>query len=144
MLKKFQKISKSATPKKEDFETFREKMLMLALNDAPEPAPKISPMTSSSEIESVKTIKLYYTNPVKNSDKVYTLAIVKESKYTDAYYVNFSYGKRNKHMTEGTKTKIAVSYKEALNIFNTFITEKQQEGYTTNVNGSPHSGVIRP
>jgi predicted DNA-binding WGR domain protein len=75
---------------------------------------------------------------------VYTLDIVREPKYKDAFYVHFSYGKRNKTMKAGTKTKIAVTFAEALNIFNTFITEKENEGYTTNMNGKPYAGVVRP
>jgi predicted DNA-binding WGR domain protein len=127
-----------------DFESFREKMLMLSLQDAPEPAPETPAYCGPPKAEIMKSIKLYYTDKSINSDKVYTLDIVKEPKYKDAYYVNFSYGKRNKTLRDGTKTKIAVTYKEADNIFRSVITEKETEGYTTNITGRPYAGVVRP
>jgi predicted DNA-binding WGR domain protein len=135
-------MKKAAAQPEEDFELFRERMLMLALREAPEPAPVAPSPTAPAEV--AKSIVLYYTDKSINSDKVYTLDIVKDPKFKDAYHVNFSYGKRGKTLKEGTKTKIAVTYKEAVNIFNSVISEKENEGYTTNVSGRPYAGVVRP
>ena len=127
--------AKAAQPK-EDFETFRERVLLMARRDAPEPA---STSTTARTEPATKSITLYYTNPSVNSDKVYTLEIVKDAKFKDAYFVNFSYGKRGKTLKSGTKTKIGVSYSEALNIYDYFLKEKKDEGYTENVSGKPYT-----
>jgi predicted DNA-binding WGR domain protein len=124
------------SPPKEDFESFRARMLMLAERDAPEP---VEEPPSSTAVDTIKSIKLYYTNISENSDKVYTLDIVKEPKFKDAYYVNFSFGRRGKNLKPGTKTKIAVSLLEAQRIFASIVAEKKAEGYTENVSGKPFS-----
>ena len=126
---------KSKAAPTEDFETFRERVLLLARQDAPEP----SKQQSAVNLHPAKSVKLYYTDKSVHSDKVYTLAIVKEPKYAGAYYVNFTYGKRNGTLKDGTKTKIAVKYEEAVRIYNYFLKEKKDEGYTENVSGIPFS-----
>jgi hypothetical protein len=123
-----------------DFEDFRQRMLMMAGQDAPEVVIQTSSTLPTAEIS--KSITLYYTNPEERSDKVYTLDIVREPKFKDTWYVDFSYGKRNKTLKPGRKTKIAVSYIEACRIFESYVAEKSTEGYTTNVHGRPHSGVV--
>jgi hypothetical protein len=128
-------MKKAAAQPEEDFELFRERMLMLALRDAPEK----TAVAPAAEPEVASSIKLYYTNPSVNSDKVYHISIVKEPKFKDTWYVNFSYGKRGKTLKDGTKTKIAVNYIEACRIFDSVVKEKRDEGYTTNVNGKPYS-----
>lgn len=130
-------MKKAAAQPEEDFELFRERMLMLALREAPEPAPVTPSPTAPAEV--AKSIVLYYTDKSINSDKVYTLDIEKEPKYKDAYYVNFGYGKRGKTLKTGRKTKIAVSLLEAQRIYATFYNEKKAEGYTENVSGVPFS-----
>ena len=134
-------MKKATVP--EDFDTFRDRMLLLALKEPPEPAaPDLNNPGALPEI--AKSIRLYYTNESENSDKVYTLDIVKEPKWKDTWYVDFSFGKRGKTLRPGRKTKIAVSLIEALNIFRAVVEEKRGEGYTTNVNGKPFSGVKMP
>jgi hypothetical protein len=126
-----------------DYELFRQKMLMLSGQDAPEPAEQ--PATDITDIEDtplvskIRTIKLYYTQSSEHSDKVYFMNIAKDVRYKDVYFVNFQYGKRSKTLRDGTKTKIGVSFAEATRIFDAVVTEKKNEGYTENVNGIPFS-----
>jgi hypothetical protein len=119
-----------------DFEAFRLRMLLLSEQDAPEPE-----QNASVDVEIVKSIKLYYTQLPKN-DKVYFMEIVKDPKFKNCYNVNFEFGKRGRSLTPGTKTKIAVSLDEAKRIYDSIVAEKKKEGYTTNINGVPYSGVI--
>ena len=123
------------TPSMGDFESFRQRMLLLAEQDAPEQLE-----TPATTEEVIKSIKLYFTQLPKN-DKVYFMKIVKDPKYKNCYNVNFEFGKRGRGLTPGTKTKIAVSLEEAKRIFMSFVDEKKKEGYTTNVSGVPFSGV---
>lgn len=135
----------------EDYENFRLKMLLVCGQDAPEPVP-VSLIQKTPQ-PAAKSVKLYYTNKLEvksiaglykleNSDKVYFMEIVKEPKYKDTWYVDFKYGKRNSSLRDGRKTKIAVAYQEACRIFDAILTEKKDEGYTTNVDGKPHGGVF--
>ena len=121
----------------EDFESFRERVLLMARQDAPEP----STATTSKPVSSqpTKSVKLYYTNKKVNSDKVYHLELVKDPKYANSFFVNFTYGKRGGTLKSGTKTKVGHTYDEALNIYNYFLKEKKDEGYTENVSGIPFS-----
>lgn len=123
----------------DSFEEFRQRMLLMCGQDAPEPEVKAAAPKAQTDVEIKKSIKLYYTNPSENSDKVYTLDIVREPKFKDTWYVDFSYGKRNKTLRPGRKTKIAVSYVEACRIFDSLVSEKKAEGYTENVSGRPYS-----
>lgn len=129
--------TKPKSAPKEEFEDFRVRMLLLALQEPPEPALSLAALATVSNI--IKSVTLYYTKHSENSDKVYTLDIEKEPKYKDAYYVNFSYGKRGKTLKTGRKTKIAVSLLEAQRIYATFYNEKKAEGYTENISGVPFS-----
>ena len=148
--RRFGKPKKSASkPAKEetDFEDFRLRLLLLSNQEPPEPAPPDETPKHTAMLndlfggrgEVVKSIKLYYTNPSENSDKVYNLFIVKEPKFINTFYVDFSYGRRGKTLKEGRKTKIAVSHTEASRIFDSFVEEKRKEGYTENVSGRPFS-----
>ena len=118
-----------------DFESFRQRMLLLSEQDAPE---KLESPVVTEEV--IRSIKLYFTSLPKN-DKVYFMKIVKDQKFKNCYNVNFEFGKRGRGLTPGTKTKIAVSLEEANRIFMSFVEEKKKEGYTTNVSGIPFSGV---
>ena len=134
---------KKPTPApKEEFEDFRVRMLLLSVQEPPEPAPKLNIPIVPANALIIQEVTLYYTKQSINSDKVYKLSIEKEPKFKDAYYVyyvNFSYGKRGKTLKDGRKTKIAVSLSEARNIYATFYDEKKSEGYTENVSGIPFS-----
>ena len=130
--------SKKPAPK-EEFEDFRARMLLMCVQDPPEPAPKLLIPIVPSDALTIKAVTLYYTKHSENSDKVYKLSIEKEPKYKDAYYVKFAYGKRGKTLKDGLKTKIAVTLMEAQRIYATFYDEKKSEGYTENVSGVPYS-----
>lgn len=117
-----------------DYEAFRTKMILLAAQEPPEPAE-----TPVSSVTSARSIKLYYTNKSEHSDKVYFMSIIKDTRYKDCCFVNFQYGKRDKTLRDGTKTKIGVSSIEANRIFDAVVAEKKAEGYTENVSGVPFS-----
>lgn len=129
------RMAKPFIKPKEDFEDFRVRMIELSGRDAPEPEPEAPKGTA----DIARSIKLYYTELPKH-DKVYTLDIVREPKFKDAWYVDFSFGRRGKTLKPGRKTRIAVTLAEAHNKFNTLVKEKKAEGYTENPSGIPFSG----
>lgn len=120
---------RSSAAKILDFDVFRLRMLQISNQEPPE--------NDASII--LRSVTLYYTQPVENSDKVYKLEIVKEPKFGDAFYVDFWYGKRGKTLRNGRKTKVAVSYVESSRIFDAIVAEQKSQGYTENISGKPFS-----
>ena len=81
----------------------------------------------------VESCTLYFTDPTKNSDKIYEATIERSG---NAYVVNFAYGARGKKMTTGTKTTNGpVPLLTARMLYTDLVIEKKKKGYTTNPTG---------
>jgi bifunctional non-homologous end joining protein LigD len=68
-----------------------------------------------------------------SSDKVYRACIEKSG---DGYNVNFAYGRRGSALNTGSKTSRAVSYAEALDIYEKLVRSKKAKGYQPTGGGS--------
>ncbi len=74
----------------------------------------------------IKSIQLFFQED--NSDKIYEIHLIESG--TDAYVVNFKYGRRGAALKEGTKTVFPVTLSEAEKVFNALESEKRKKGYT--------------
>ena len=84
----------------------------------------------------METITLYFRQGA--SDKVYQAAIEPQS---NAYVVNFAYGRRGASLTAGTKTSQPVPLAQAKEIYNKLVSEKTAKGYTPGSDGTPYQGT---
>lgn len=73
----------------------------------------------------IKKTVLHYQD--KRSDKIYEVMLCQIEE--DKYVVNFSYGRRNSTMKEGSKTIIPVSLEKAEKMFDSLVTSKTKKGY---------------
>ena len=74
------------------YDEFRHRVLLICGKEADPPQAKPKDPGVISEVT------LYFTDPAKNSDKVYYLAVVKDGQQ---FNVKFAYGRRGGKMTEG-------------------------------------------
>lgn len=111
----------------ENYEAFRQRLMTICANVV-DPTENGSPMVKSV----VESCVLYFTDPAKNSDKIYEATIERAG---NAYVVNFAYGARGKKMTTGTKTDNPVALGTARMLYEDLVREKQKKGYTTNPTG---------
>jgi len=118
---------KKSEVKTESYNEFRERVLTVCAREAPDQA-----ITEVSTNTVRKTV-LYYTNPAKNSDKVYIAEILK-SKTSTLYDVVFQYGRRGGTLKDGFK-KRSVVWSEAFHAYNKVLDEKLKEGYTQDIKG---------
>jgi predicted DNA-binding WGR domain protein len=123
--------------KSESFDNFRDRVLIVCatVKDSYDDAPQTTIAAQAKSV--VERTVLYYTEPAKNSDKVYIAEIVRVAN-TSALYnhiVTFAYGKRGGTMKEGIKTDHPVSLVQARNVYNDLIWEKKKKGYTEDVSG---------
>jgi predicted DNA-binding WGR domain protein len=84
--------TKKAAASKESYDEFRHRVLLICGKEADPPQEK------KKDPGVVSEVTLYFTDPAKNSDKVYYLAVVREG---TLYNVKFAYGRRGGKMTEG-------------------------------------------
>lgn len=73
----------------------------------------------------IKFIQLFLQED--NSDKVYEIDLLESG--TEAYVVNFRYGRRGAALKEGTKTVFPVSLADAEKLFSQLENEKRKKGY---------------
>ena len=74
------------------YDEFRHRVLLICGREAD------PPQAQQKDPNVVKEVTLYLTDPVKNSDKVYYLAVVRDGEH---YNVKYAYGRRGAKMTEG-------------------------------------------
>ena len=125
---------KKTEKKTESYEEFRERVLAICAREAPD-----EPEVISGNVE--REIMLYNTDPAKNTDKVYKVAIIRtgSGRIGDSgtvYNVTGNYGRRGGKMTEEKKTDRPVALGTAISIYNDLVREKKQKkGYTENISG---------
>lgn len=84
---------------------------------------------------SIQESNLYFKQD--GSDKVYHAQIVEQE---PGYVVNFQFGRRGSTLTPGTKTKVPVTYDDAIKLFDKLVKEKKGKGYTEGESGTPYVG----
>ena len=85
---------------------------------------------------------LYFTDPLKNSDKEYRIRIILNHDFPKKnwYNVEFAHGKRGFATTYKLKTiEGPVQLPEAKRILDDLVVEKKKKGYTTKSTGVPFS-----
>jgi bifunctional non-homologous end joining protein LigD len=83
-----------------------------------------------------KTAALYFSEG--SSDKVYAATLTQRD---GGWVVNFSYGRRGRAQTTGTKTETPVDYAAADKIFEKLVREKTSKGYTPDSSGVAYTGT---
>ncbi|WP_299253107.1 hypothetical protein [uncultured Lacinutrix sp.] len=74
----------------------------------------------------IKQKTLYFSEG--KSDKVYEVDLCESG--SDLFIINFRFGRRGASLREGTKTVFPIAYDEALVIFNSLVSSKENKGYS--------------
>lgn len=89
-------------------------------------------MNDASTFNTAHAQAIYLFCTEGSSDKVYQASLHSQD---GGWVVEFAYGRRGQTLKTGTKTSNAVSYTEALKMFNKLVKEKTSKGYTEDQTG---------
>lgn len=115
-----------------DEKAFRDRVLAIVGREGPADDDSTGFENWPTGFETFQKVRLYYTNSLENSDKIYEVEIVEDT--PNNFSVNFAYGRRGGNLKKGVKgTNLTLTRAKAM--LDKLVAEKKSERYTENPDG---------